>query len=231
MPGRAVVLFARTPEAEARVKALPRAAARLFETLIASWLREAESCGATPILACPPDARRRLSAIEPRTRREYVDQYGATFGDRLANAAREVSGRGFDAIVIAGIDAPPPSLNGSFALLERASVDAVIAPARDGGVNVIAFAEPPLDLLRTFTIDDATIAQRCRQHFARVHELEAVTDIDSVPRIEPARREHAWRPFRILLARCNARGITRSHVRAASHFVAAPATPRAPPAA
>jgi glycosyltransferase A (GT-A) superfamily protein (DUF2064 family) len=197
MTRRAVVLFARTPESEASAKGLPPGATVIFEALIRAWLRAAESAGATPIIACSPADRSRLSAIAPKRARLYVDQAGERFGDRLAGAAAACSR--FSPIVIAGIDAPPPDLQLTFDLLERGEVDAAIAPARDGGVNAIGFIEPPLDLLRSFTIGDASLARRCFEFFDDVLRLEGSTDIDSAKCLRAAARERLWRRFRALL--------------------------------
>ncbi len=198
MTRRAVVLFARTPEAEARAKGLSARAATLFEALIASWLRAAETAGAVPVIACKPSARQRLSTIAARIPRHYVDQTGVTFGDRLAHAALAVSE--FSCVLIAGIDAPPPDLDEAFEALECGDFDAVVASARDGGVNVIGFREAPIELLRSFAIDDRSIAARCFRHFERVVRLGTASDIDSVVRLVSARSESIWRPFRSLLS-------------------------------
>ena len=197
MTRRAVLLFARTPEAEAAAKGLPQRAAAIFEALIRAWLRAAESGGATAVIACSPADRSRLSAIAPRCSRLYVDQAGETFGDRLAGAAAACSR--FSPIVIAGIDAPPPDLQTAFEQLEHGDVDAAIAPARDGGINVIGFVTAPLDLLRSFTIGDTSLASRCLAAFDTVLRLEASTDIDSPKCVQAASREGSWRQFRSLL--------------------------------
>ena len=197
MTRRAVLVFARTPEAEAAAKGLPRRAALIFEALIRAWLRAAESAGATAIIACSPADRSRLSAIAPARSRMYVDQSGDSFGERLAGAAAACSQ--FSPIVIAGIDAPPPDLQMTFDQLERGNADAAIAPARDGGINVIGFVEPPLDLLRSFTIGDASLASRCIEFFGEVFRLEGSTDIDSPDCLRAAFGERLWRQFRSLL--------------------------------
>jgi glycosyltransferase A (GT-A) superfamily protein (DUF2064 family) len=197
MTQRAVVLFARTPEAEARAKGLSAGAARLFEALIATWLRAADAAGAVAIIACSPDSRGRFSAIAPKVPRQYVDQAGRTFGEKLANAAISVSN--FSPVLIAGIDAPPLDLDGAFDALERGHADGAIAPAHDGGVNVIGFCQAPAELLRSFAIEDRTIAARCLRHFHRVHKMTSASDIDSVARIASAIGERPWRVFRAVL--------------------------------
>src|SRR2546430_8868515 len=135
---RAVVIFARPPELEAAAKGLPLRYARLFEQTVAAWLRAATAAGATPVIACA--ARARFHAIAPEVARLYVDQRGATFGERLASAAEAVFALDFDEVVMTGIDAPLPRVADVFAALGRAR--AVIEPARDGGINLIALRAP-----------------------------------------------------------------------------------------
>ena len=201
MTRRAVVLFARTPEAEAAAKRLSRRAIPLFQSLIARWLRAAVEAGATPFIACERSSRARFGSIATDVRREFIDQNGETFGERLANAALSVAG--YETIVITGIDAPPPrDLAKAFARLETHEVDAAIAPARDGGVNVIAFREVPLELLAGFVSGDTAIATHCRAAFERVHELERASDIDSFQDIARARFESTWLTFTSALAGC-----------------------------
>src|SRR5437762_12124751 len=85
---RAIVLFARTPEAEAASKRLRVSrTAPLFAAVVASWLRAASRIGATPIVACNAADRERLAAIAPDVARLWIAQQGASFGHRLAGAA------------------------------------------------------------------------------------------------------------------------------------------------
>ena len=201
MTRRAVILFARTPEAEAVAKGLSRQAIRLFERLIAEWLRAASAAGADAFIACARSERERFATIARDVSRAYIDQHGVTFGARLASAASSVIS--YDAIVISGIDAPPPpDLARALEALEAEEVDAAIAPARDGGVNLIAFREAPLDLLATVAPGDGTIARRCRDRFPQLYEFARTSDLDTEDDIARATREAAWKQFRHLLAAC-----------------------------
>jgi hypothetical protein len=56
----------------------------------------------------------------------------------------------------------------------------VIAPARDGGVNLMGLCAPARDLLLTFRPRDRHVAARCRRYFARLHELPVARDIDTI---------------------------------------------------
>src|SRR5436305_9137075 len=130
---RAVVIFARAPQVEASVKRLPLRFARLFDRNLAAWLRAARAEGATPVISCASPAR--FDAIAPEVARIYIAQRGATFGERLASTAEAAFALGFSEIAITGIDVTP-ALSGVF---ERLAVaDAVVQPADDGGINLIA---------------------------------------------------------------------------------------------
>lgn len=178
MTSRAVVLFARTPEAEVAAKHLPLQRVALFEKLIGAWLSAAEESGATPVIACAVPDRERFDRISPHVPREYVNQIGRSFGERLANTARMC--RAFSAVAIVGIDTKVVDLERVFEAVE--SNDAVIAPACDGGINLIAYRDPPLELLRSFAIGDASIAARCIAYFPSVQVLAASHDFDALDR-------------------------------------------------
>src|SRR2546422_3282365 len=125
MSSRALLIFARTPEAEAAAKRLPLAtAAPLFRAVLKSWIVSATAAGATPIIACRSEDRRRLSAYAT-----CIEQRGSAFGERLANAAKDARKLGFESVILTGIDAPPCPLETAFALLENGTD--VVAPSRD----------------------------------------------------------------------------------------------------
>jgi glycosyltransferase A (GT-A) superfamily protein (DUF2064 family) len=196
---RAIVIFARAPECEAASKRLPvERGAHLFRSVITAWLRAAQRAKATPIIACPAEARPRMATIAADVARLYGDQCGATFGERLANSSAEVFALGFQSVVITGIDvAPPDHLDSAFRSLDAGR--SVIAPARDGGVNLIGLRSPARELLSTFALRDPRIADRCRRFFGVVEELPLASDIDSLEHVRAARRETAWSAFYDLL--------------------------------
>jgi glycosyltransferase A (GT-A) superfamily protein (DUF2064 family) len=203
MTQRTVILFARTPEAEVAAKGLSRQAVVLFETLTANWLRATVAAGARPLISCDPESRSRFASIAAEAERDYVDQEGDTFGERVAAAASHAEDLGFRTIAIAGIDAPPPvDLERSFELLESGSIDGAIAPSRDGGVNIIAFRAVPFALLLSFEARDASIAARCVEHFARIYTFAPASDIDCVDDIARAMQQQPWRRYLHLLAAC-----------------------------
>ena len=183
MTAPAVVLFARSPEREAAAKRM-RSGARLFRAVVAAWLRAARRHGAMLLIACAPEDRDALAAIAPEIERGWIEQRGATFGVRVANAAEDAFGRGHDAVVLAAIDAPPHGLASSFAALARGI--AVLAPASDGGVNYVGITSADRALLENLT------TQRCREHFAHLFVVETITDLDSPHALDVARREKPW---------------------------------------
>jgi glycosyltransferase A (GT-A) superfamily protein (DUF2064 family) len=174
---RAIVIFARAPEVEAAVKGLPARFARLFHRTTAAWLRAATFCDATPVIACAPYARARFDAILPEVHRLYVDQRGAAFGERLASSAEAAFALGFDEVLITGIDAPVAHASDVFAALGRAR--AVVEPARDGGINLIALRAPERELLSSIQPRQRDVLQRCRAYFDSLIVLEVSSDIDS----------------------------------------------------
>lgn len=212
----AIVLFARSPEREAAAKRMP-SAAPLFRAVIAAWLDAAQRHGATAIIACENGDRAALARIAPHLHRQWIEQCGRSFGERVAAAAGEAFSA-FDAVIVAAIDAPPPrNLGDAFDALRRGIT--VVGPARDGGVNFIGLTSLDADLLMRLTV------RRCRERCPRLLVLDAVTDLDSQRSIAAARNERAWRD------------IFESHAshhatRTKPHTVALRTLPpRAPPAA
>lgn len=189
---RAVVLFARSPEREAAAKRMP-SAAPLFRAVIAAWLRAAHAHGALPLIACEPRDRESLAAIAPRYERAWIEQRPGAFGTRVADAASAAFLLGFDAVILAAIDAPPTDLQAAFDALERGT--AVIAPARDGGVNFIGLTAPHRALLEQLAPHRRDLVALCREHLRDVVVLGTTTDVDSPQALEAAKRERAWRGY------------------------------------
>jgi glycosyltransferase A (GT-A) superfamily protein (DUF2064 family) len=192
---RAVLIFARSPEAEAAAKHLPiEKAARLFRSLLDSWLDAARACGATPIIASSTPLL--VDAL-------HIAQRGTTFGERLANSSCDAWNLGIDSLLIAGIDAPPPRhLDQAFVALENGSVDAVVAPAHDGGLNLIGLRRPAFEFLSTIGLRDRDLLRRCRIFFPSIFILPTVSDVDSLEDVAAARHEQAWAAHLALLSDC-----------------------------
>jgi glycosyltransferase A (GT-A) superfamily protein (DUF2064 family) len=185
---RAVLLIARSPRREAAAKGLSPQFAALFRRVTAAWLRAAAAATARVVIACEEADREELDAIAPEVERIVLAQRGETFGQRLANATDDTFALGCTSVVIGAIDAPPPDLSRVFATLDEHEI--VIAPARDGGVNLIGLRTPAAELLSTIEL-----RRPCIDSFATAHVLDAVTDIDSARDLVRASRERAWWPF------------------------------------
>jgi uncharacterized protein len=206
---RHLVLFAREPGREAREKGLARdQAADLFARFASDWGVAARSTGARLIVASPPEDRlawrRCLGHIRPYS---WIAQRGASLGERLENSAREVEALGGHAIIVGGDVMPSSSvLENAFAALE-AGADAVLAPAEDGGVSLLALRVLDLDLLRT-------IAPRRADVFGLLHARllsrgRAVTLVATTPDVD------GRRGLRALLASHHAEGSMRAMARRA----------------
>jgi len=186
MSGRAVVLFARSPEREASAKRM-RFAAPLFRALVASWLVAARRFEAKPVIACAEEDREALASIAPEIEREWIEQRGTTFGERVACVTDEAFTRGFDAVLLAAIDAPPHDLGEAFAKLAEGTP--VISPSRDGGVNFIGLVQPEPELLARLELRRRDL---CEQ-FAAFSVVRGSIDLDDESAIAIARGDRAWR--------------------------------------
>ncbi len=184
----AIVLFARSPEREAAAKHLPPSTVPLFRAVAAAWIDAARRYGATPLIACAAEDR---SAFGDGV--DWIEQRGATFGERVANAAT-IAFESFDTVLIAAIDAPPPADLGR-ALDALARGVAVVGPARDGGVNFVGLTSPDVELLTRLEPRRSDLVRLCREHFGALLVLESATDVDSIAALHRARTERAWRGY------------------------------------
>jgi glycosyltransferase A (GT-A) superfamily protein (DUF2064 family) len=153
MAPRVLVLFAREPRREALDKGLPVVSGeRLFAAFAKGWIDAANNCGARVVVATPACDRAGWRRALPGARFETIEQRGSSLGCRLEDAARHaLATSGSGCVVLVGGDVAPSarSLAAAFELRERAA-DAVIAPARDGGVSLVSLTEEDLDLLGRF---------------------------------------------------------------------------------
>jgi glycosyltransferase A (GT-A) superfamily protein (DUF2064 family) len=214
MRPRAVVLFARSPWREAAAKGLPGQTAALFRKLISAWMHAAVFAGARVIVSCDDADRDALLLIEKSIDRVMLAQRGGTFGERLANAADDAFALGYERVIVAGIDAPPPDLEGVFAALDQH--DIVAAPSTDGGVNLIGLSTPAHALLASIEI-----GARCVEAFPTI--LDSVTDIDSPHDLARAAREQAWADY------FEAKQLAPKRVQEAATANPVTLPPRAPP--
>ncbi len=205
MAPRSVVLFAREPGREAREKGLTgREGEDLFASFALGWAQAAVAVGARLVVAAAPGEetawRRRLASVEAL----FIRQRGRTFGARLEDSARQAAALGGPTVIVGG-DVPPSETNlrEAFDRLGQGA-DAVLAPAADGGVSLVALAAEDADLLRevaprrrdVFTGLSARLARRGR----RVAVVLAAGDVDGrrslrslMPFLPPALRRAARR--------------------------------------
>ncbi len=181
----AILLFARSPEREACAKRM-RFAAPLFRALVANWLAAAQRHDATPVIACASEDREALASIAPEIAREWIEQRGSAFGERVARAADEAFARGFDSVLIAAIDAPPHDLGEAFRRVAEGTP--VISPSRDGGINFIGLVQPEPELLQQLEINR-------RVHFKDFHVVRSTIDLDNESALNIARTDRAWRQY------------------------------------
>jgi glycosyltransferase A (GT-A) superfamily protein (DUF2064 family) len=149
---RFLVLFAREPAREAREKGFAcSGAVALFAGFAAGWREAAVEAGARLVVATPSEDlaawRRRFSAgLAGADDVLWLSQRGRSFGERLRETARDgalVNG----ATVFVGGDVPPDAEAAlrAFEGLE-AGADAVLSPAPDGGVSLLALSSEDHDL-------------------------------------------------------------------------------------
>ena len=147
---RFLVLFARDPAREARVKGFdPSGAEDLFASFAFGWLQAAEEAGARLVVATPAEDLAAWRARLPSDRGIlWICQRGRSFGERLEESARRVALRGGSTVLVGG-DVPPcaRSARRAFEALERGA-NAVLAPALDGGVSLVGLGAADLDLLK-----------------------------------------------------------------------------------
>jgi len=186
MPGmaeRLLVLFAREPRREAREKGFNGPAGEeLFATFAAGWLEAAREGRARLVISAPradhAEWRRRLAVPHLLV----LEQRGRSFGERLEDAARQAAALGGHFLLVGGDVAPSPeTLEEAFELLERGA-DAVLAPAPDGGVSLVALPAEDLDLLGRIAPRRADVFSRLskglRGRRRRVRVVAAAPDVD-----------------------------------------------------
>jgi glycosyltransferase A (GT-A) superfamily protein (DUF2064 family) len=180
---RHLVLFAREPARQAREKGFGRVpdASLLFSKIAAGWARAAEAAGASLLISTPAEdlsGWRRTPGISA----SWMVQEGRTFGERLRETAVRAASLPGHSVVVGGDVVPcADRLAGAFESLEGGA-DAVLVPASDGGVSLIALPVQDADLL-------AGIGRRRRNAFSvlrdallargrRVAVLAAAPDLD-----------------------------------------------------
>ena len=189
---RALLLFTRSPQSEARHKPLSARLTfaehvELYESFTGHVLRQAQATGYPILVAADApnyDFRRLADQVAA-----VLPQRGATFGQKLTHAIAEVFARGYDEIVCVGNDClelTVSHLQAAFAQLAEAPL--VLGAARDGGIYLIGMRrsvlEPALHALAScrwqasITLADLLHAARVCAIATRV--LSRRADIDTI---------------------------------------------------
>jgi hypothetical protein len=181
---RTLIFFAREPAREAREKGFASGDARdLFGRIARGWVRAAESAGASVLIASPPeDLRGWRRALAGERAVEWVAQLGRSFGRRLELAARAGTSRPGHFVLVGGDVPPAPQLLDAAFAARDSGADAVLAPARDGGVSLISLRGDDLDLLREIAVRRRDVAavleRRLAERGRRVVCLSCLPDVD-----------------------------------------------------
>jgi hypothetical protein len=180
---RHLVLFAREPARQAREKGFGRLpdASLLFSKFAAGWARAAEAAGASFVLSTPAEdlpGWRRTPGISA----SWLVQEGRSFGERLRETAVRAGSLPGHYVVVGGDVVPcADRLIAAFESLEN-GLEAVLVPASDGGLSLIALPVQDADLLEgigrrrrnAFSVLRDALLSRGR----RVSILAAAPDLD-----------------------------------------------------
>jgi len=146
-PKRAILLFTRSPENEARSKPLARLSfaerVGLYEEFTRHVLAQASALD-YPILIATDEPDYNFARYSPKIAAVF-HQRGSSFGDRLAHALQAAFAQGYDEVVCVGNDCLELSTNdlrAAFAQLEQNNL--TLGAAEDGGVYLIGMRRESL---------------------------------------------------------------------------------------
>src|SRR5262249_50859122 len=161
---RCVLVFARTPRAEARVKGL-RSAEPLFRLAGQRLATAVDALGDVDLLAVGG-----VGALPQR---------GSDFGERLRNAFADARALGYETIVIVPGDVPGlglPQLRRAFDLLRGHTV--VLGPSPDGGVYLLGCRGPSDHVLAGVRWQTAFVLHDLLARSGTAPLLPALGDLD-----------------------------------------------------
>jgi glycosyltransferase A (GT-A) superfamily protein (DUF2064 family) len=178
---RALLLFARSPETEARSKGLPlRSGAALFHRIAHLWSAAAKFTGARLFISTEAAG---WTAVAPEA--VVLRQKGPAFGIRLADSVEQTFADGITSLLVAGIDTPPPNLETlekAFLHLEQGEPAGVIGPASDGGIYLLGLTHADRVLLEGIQPRQDNVVEYCGRFFqgSAVLLLPVASDLDSL---------------------------------------------------
>jgi len=140
-----LVVFMKAPARSKRRLAseIGAAATAAAEYLLACALEDATTWRGPVVLAPATDADADWLARHAGLDHDLVIQHGGSLGERINHVDRALRARGHDRLIFIGADCPlldASYLNNAAAALARA--DAVLGPAADGGVVLMAARRP-----------------------------------------------------------------------------------------
>ncbi|MEK7729609.1 MAG: DUF2064 domain-containing protein [candidate division KSB1 bacterium] len=234
-PNRAILLFTRSPENEARLK--PLSAKLSFAErvgLYESFTRHvlAQACALDyPILVATDEPEYNFARYSPNVATVFK-QRGDSFGNKLAHAFQTAFAQGYDEIVCVGNDCLELSaadLNNAFAQLATQAL--VLGGANDGGVYLIGLRRESLGVaLRAVhechwqtAIVLSDLLASARQYGIATGILRTRGDLDTADEVMRAgnRLRHLafLKRYSMLLARaCGAYVAARALLPRTSHF-------------
>jgi 2-phospho-L-lactate guanylyltransferase (CobY/MobA/RfbA family) len=222
---RCVVLFARAPRAEARLKGVP-AAEPLFRAVARSVRHSVARVPGVDLLCCGPDA-----AGSRGERR--MPQRGVDFAERLANAFADARALGYERVVVIPGDVPgldDRTIARAFALLRRSPV--VLGPSPDGGVYLIGCRGAADGLLRGVRGRPPHVTRARRARAPEAALLAGRADVDRPRDLWRLRRDECVPPeLRALVVSAPrpAPALAFEARPARGRLAAAPDHPRGPP--
>ncbi|MPZ20641.1 MAG: DUF2064 domain-containing protein [Luteitalea sp.] len=209
MTGRTIVIFTRSPAAEARAKRLPAGpGTALFESFLSAWRRTADEAGADFLVVAPRDSVASLQETLPDV--DIETQPDDRFDVKL-NAAFDVAFRlGASAALIVGGDSPPiepTEIRRAFDHLESHERALFLAPADDGGVNAIGLTPTTPRMFGAVNWRTAAVHRHLRacadQLGVTILDTDSSPDLDASGAIRSLYRRSVvaplWRAYRWLV--------------------------------
>lgn len=192
---RTILLFTRAPEAEARAKGLPVAeGAPLFTGFLRSWEQRTRECDAELLVVAPVSSTAALARLLPTA--SVTSQADGSFGTRIEAAFDLAFARGGDAVLMVGGDCPPlpaSEVLDAFAFLKSNAQAVFLAPAADGGVNVIGLNANAKCPFSGIAWQGTNVCDQLQLHSARIgaalllsaptHDLDSASDVVTLYRV------------------------------------------------